>query len=152
MQSIEFGKWKLLCDPQLTRQAHECIASGGPESCGCRECLNFAAARSRTYPAEVLSLLNRLGIDPRHESEIWHYNRLEPGLHLYGGFFHFAGSIESEVGEPGPFDMAQGDQAPFRLFFVNKRDLLPESFADLPVVQLEFVARVPWVLRESEPE
>ena len=132
------------------RMSHTAV--GSPESCGCRDCLDFAAARNRIYPAEVLTLFNQLGIDPRHESEIWHLGRLKPGLHLYGGFFHFLGTIESEGGACGSFDMEQSDNVPFRLYFVNRRDLLPEPFTDLPVVQLELIAHVPWVLDDPEPE
>jgi len=77
MESVVFGKWRLECDPEATRQAHLRISVGSPEACGCRECQNFAAARSQVYPPEVLSLFSQLGIDPQHEAEIYQLGRLE---------------------------------------------------------------------------
>ena|ERR1019366_885880 len=123
---------------------------GSAEVCGCRDCRNFAAARNRIYPTEVVALMQRLGINPRHETEIYHMGRLSPGQHLYGGFFHFVGMIETEGVSVAPFDMEQGEEAPFRMFFHHGRSLLPPSFGKQIVTQLDFVAHVPWVLDEPE--
>jgi len=152
MESVVFGKWRLECDPEATRQAHLHISVGSPEACGCRECQNFAVARSLVYPAVVLSLFTQLAIDSQHEAEIYHMGRLGSGRHLYGGWFHFVGTIASEGDTIGPFDMEQEDDLPFRLFFTNKPNLLEESFVGKPVVQLEFVAHVPWLLGSPEPD
>ena len=71
---------------------------------------------------------------------------------LIGGWFHFVGAIISEGDTIGPFDMEQGDHVPFRLFFANSSGLLEESFVGQPVVQLEFVGHVPWLLGSPEPD
>jgi hypothetical protein len=151
METVVFGKWRLECDPEATRQAYHRISVGSPEACGCRKCQNFAVARSHVYPPAVLSLFRQLGINSQHEAEIYHMGRLGTGEHLYGGWFHFVGAIISEGDTIGPFDMEQGDHVPFRLFFANSSGLLEESFVGQPVVQLEFVAHVPWLLGSSEP-
>lgn len=150
--SVAFGKWRLVCNPDATRQANVQIRTGGPETCGCRDCLNFVASRDTAYPEAILSLFTQLGIDPRHEAEIYHMGRLGSGKHLYGGWFHFVGAIASEAGAVGPFDMEQGDDAAFRIFFANKASMLPDAFVGQPVVQLEFVAQVPWSLGSPEPD
>src|SRR5258708_7664763 len=95
MEVAHIGKWTIQCDPEATRQAFSQVPLGSPESCGCADCLNFAASRDRAYPSEALSILDQLGIDSHKESEIWHTHRDESGLHHYGGFFHFVGTIQS---------------------------------------------------------
>ena len=152
MESVVFGKWQLECNPEATRHAHNGITVGSPEACGCRDCQNFVVARSQVYPPMVLALFRQLGIDPQHEAEIYHMGRLGPGKHLYGGWFHFVGAITAEGDAIGQFDMEQGEDVPFRMFFANSRQLSPDSFADQPVVQLEFVAHVPWLLGNPESD
>jgi hypothetical protein len=142
MEQVIFGKWRLTCDAQATRRAHQHLRVGSPEACGCRDCQNFVSARGLVYPPEVVALFGRLGINPLQEAEVYHLGRHPSGLHLYGGWFHFVGEIESEGDTLGPFDF-ENVGAPFRLVFTNKAALLQVSFKDLPVVQLEFEALVP---------
>ena len=94
MQTIAIRRWKLQSDPEATRRAFADMPTGAPESCGCGDCLNFAAARDRAYPSEVLTIFEQLGIDRSKESEIWHTHSDALGLHHYGGFFHLVGAIE----------------------------------------------------------
>ncbi len=96
--------------------------------------------------------MHQLGVNPCRETEIYQMGRLKPGWHLYGGFFHFVGKIESEGDTLGPFDMEQSDDTPFRMFLANGTILLPPSFGTQFATQLEFVAHVPWVLDDAEPE
>jgi hypothetical protein len=94
MTTIKFKKWKIECDVSGTREAYAKIERGGPEECDCNTCNNFAAARQYAYPQEARSLLEQLGIDINKEAEVYHKCKLESGLHNYGGWFHFIGSIE----------------------------------------------------------
>lgn len=157
MEFVNIGRWKLRFDAEATREAFSGVPLGSPESCGCAECLNFAAVRESAYPPEALAIFERLGVDPRKESEIWRTHRDESGLHHYGGFFHFVGSIEGGrdakrlVNGIGTFELepAGGD---FQFGFTSDAALIPESFAGKEVVQLEFQTRVAWVLGEREPD
>ena len=117
MDPVIFGKWHIACDPEATRQAHHQISVGGPEACGCLFCQNFAIARSQVYPPAVLSLFKQLGVDSKHEAEVYHLGRLDPGKHLYGGWFHLVGTIASENDTIGPYDMEQGDKVPIPHIF-----------------------------------
>jgi hypothetical protein len=94
---IEIGRWKIASDAESPRKAYAATLMGGPEECGCRPCLNFAAQRDETYPPDVMQLFEQLGIAPNRETEIYHMARLESGKHLYGGWFHFVGSIISSA-------------------------------------------------------
>ena len=138
--------------------AYASVPVGGPEQCGCAPCLNFAAARAQIYPVEALAIFEKLGISPDREVEIYHMARLAPNRHLYGGWYHFVGSILSgadaarQVAENlWQVDLEAIDEN-FSLGFSSRLGLVRKPFAGLPVVQLEFSAKVHWILPSSEPE
>ncbi len=163
MQLVEIARWTLKYDQEATRNAFSHVKGGSPESCGCADCLNFAAARDRAYASDALKIFEMLGIDSHKESEIWHTHRDESGLHHYGGFFHFVGTIESgtdaiqsvngvwpKPGFIGTYDLKSiGDD--FRFGFTSHVVLVPKLFTGRPVTQLEFQTKVPWLIdiRES---
>src|ERR1700739_3434777 len=157
LESIRFGRWEINCDAESTKRAYLSVTTGGPEKCGCEPCLNFAAARVQIYPAQVLTLFGRLGISPKREVEVYHMARLSSGKHLYGGWFHFSGSIIS--GSEAWKEAAENLRTPdfeevnetFRLGFTSRLGVVREAFEGLPLVQLEFTAKVPWVLPSTEP-
>ena len=130
---------------------------GSPESCGCADCLNFAAARDRAYPSAALAIFDQLGIDSHKESEIWHTHRDESGLHHYGGFFHFIGAIESgrdvmvKMSGYGTYDFETIGEH-FEWGLASDTALVPNSFAGAPVTQFEFAARIPWVVDAPESD
>jgi hypothetical protein len=157
VESIHFGRWQLSCDPESTRKAYAAVSMGGPEECGCEPCLNFAAARDQIYVPQLVALLEKLGISPHREVEIYHMARLKSGRHLYGGWYHFVGSIIS--GADAAKQVAENIWQPdleetseyFSLGFSSRLGLVREPFAGLLLVQLEFTAKVPWVLATAEP-
>jgi hypothetical protein len=157
METLTIRRWKLQSDPDATRSAFSHLELGSPESCGCTDCLNFAAARERAYPSEILTVFDQLGIDSHKESEIWHYCREDSGVHLYGGFFHFVGSIESGkdakemVDGYGTIDLEAIGEG-FEFGFTSNVALVPKSFGDALVVQLEFQTKIPWVLDSPESD
>lgn len=158
VQSVRFGRWEINSDAESTRKAYDSVSIGGPEECGCGPCLNFAAARTEIYPADVLALFEKLGITPNREVEIYHMARLSSGRHLYGGWFHFVGSILSgadaakQVAENIWQPDLEGTSENFSLGFSSRLELVRKPFAGLSLVQLEFTAKVPWVLSSSEPD
>ena len=89
MELLEYDGWILRYDREATKRAYEEIETGDPENCGCDPCLNFAASRDRIYPEEFRWLLDKLGIDPKKEVEVYHLAMIERGIHKYGGWFHF---------------------------------------------------------------
>jgi hypothetical protein len=157
LDAVRFGRWEIRCDADSTRKAYASVAAGGPEECGCQPCLNFAANRAQIYPAQVLALFEKLGVSPNREIEVYHLTRLPSGRHLYGGWFHFVGSILSgadaakqvaeNLWQP---DLEEADEN-FSLGFNSRLSLVRKTFAGLMLVQLEFTAKVPWVLPSTEP-
>ena len=100
-------------------------------------------ARERVFPPSFIDLLSALGIDPTKDGEIYHTARASPGKHLYGGWFHFVGSLEV-TGDFPPVEM--GDN--FTVWMCrNSAPSLPE-LKGMPLVQLELSAEaVPWCLK-----
>ena len=157
METLVIRRWRLQSDPDSTRNAFANRELGSPETCGCTDCLNFAAARKHAYPSEILSIFDQLGIDSRKESEIWHYCRETTGLHHYGGFFHFVGAVDSGkdakeiVNGHVTFDFESiGND--FEFGFTLNVALVPKSFGNGHVVQLEFQAKIPWALDAPESD
>ncbi len=95
MALVSFRDWVLDADPDATQAAYVRARTGGSEECGCDTCRNFIAARTHVYPAEVVALFSQLGVDPTKEGEAYWTHRSADGLHHYGGWFHFVGSIVS---------------------------------------------------------
>jgi hypothetical protein len=156
-KSIQFGRWAISCDAEGTRSAYACVVTGSPEGCGCDPCLNFAAQRPDIYPIAVLALFEELGITTNREAEIYHMTRLESGRPLYGGWFHFVGSILS--GADAARQVAENIWKPdleaaseyFNLGFSSRGQLVRKPFEGLQLVQVEFTAQVPWVITATEP-
>lgn len=157
MNPVKFARWELEIDPAITRDIFGRLSTGAPEACGCAPCRNFAAARNQSYPADVTRLFELLGIARDREAEVYHTHRIAPGIHHYGGWFHFVGTILSgsdaakQIGASAwSFDLEEVSPA-FKMGFTRRIGLLEAPFKGHPVVQLEFQAEVPWVLAEPEP-
>lgn len=151
VNELRFERWRLQCDPEATRRALAGCA-GSPEQCRCTECRNFAAARHLIYPPTALQLFEHLGINATCESEIYYCAPDPAGLHVYGGWFHFIGTLAAGPDAMVTVTETMGrlDLLPvaerFKLGFTTHLGLVPSCFGDAPTVQLEFEATVPWVL------
>jgi hypothetical protein len=156
LESIRFGRWELLCEPELTRKSYAAVITGGPEKCGCEPCLNFIAARQQIYKPEELELFRKLGISDDREVEIYHLARVRPGRHLYGSWFHFVGSIvpgtdaARQIAENLWQPDLDGTSEFFSVGFSSRLALVRNQFKNLPLVQLEISAEVPWILDKAE--
>jgi hypothetical protein len=149
------ARWLIEHDPDATRRCFALLPVG--TGCGCNQCRNFEAAAGRTFPADFIALADALGVDPSKPADLCHWCREPSGLYLTGGWFHLVGSIVAgedlihEVHGTGRFQFEE--LVPGLEFgFTTRLALVPPVFAGLPVLQLEFQARVPWVLTDPEPE
>ncbi len=158
LKSLEYGRWKISSDATATRTAYARLTAGSPEECGCEPCRNFAAQRNKTYSTATLALFESLGIASNREAEIYHMARLESGKHLYGGWFHFVGSIifgadaAKQVSENVWQPDLESESDNFSLGFTSLVHLIREPFNGLQLVQLEFTAQIPWILEAKEPK
>jgi len=140
-----FAQWQYTVDVAATTAAHARATHGGSESCECNGCRNFRLVRSQVYPAEFIALLESMGIDPRKDGEVYHNGSIAPGLHDYGGWFHFIGELEVT----GDFPVVpMGDN--FSVWLQRRSAPGLSTLKEFPLVQVEFHAtRVPWILNET---
>ena len=142
-----FGLWGFTCDHQATVDAYALIERGGSDNCTCNSCRNFSAARTHVFPPEFLAFLTSVGIDSRKDGEVYHNAQLAPGIHDYGGWFHFVGTLD-KTGDFPVIPLADG----FSAWLCRKGAPALPGLDGLALVQVEFHAeRVPWVLSESAP-
>ena len=149
---VQIGRWVLRPDVRRTLEAHSKLTASGATACGCIGCLNFEAVRSRLLEGPLGSVLEKLGISPPWEVEVYELGRAPSGLHHYGGWFHFVGTIES--GAPalrsGSADFEQLSST-VSIGFHAAAQLVRPSFKGAPIVQLEVSAELPWVIDAEEP-
>ena len=143
MVQITYREWIFDCDVEATHAGYETISTGGAESCNCAGCRNFVAQRDSFYPAEVLNLFDQLGVNYKRDAETYRTGRLEPGVHLYGSWFHFVGAIVKEPIGPATLNNLTID-------FIPDKALAAKAFENQGLVQIEITVKLPWVL--SEPE
>ena len=143
MTEISYRDWIFDCDVEATHKTYETILAGGVEKCGCAGCKNFLAQRESVFPVEIMKLFEDLGVNYKRDAEIYHVTRLQPGLHQYGGWFHFIGNIVKQPAGPANLNR-------FTIDFVSHNSLAAEAFANHPLVQIEITAEIPWVLTEEE--
>lgn len=151
MKTLIYESWVIDYDDILTREIFKDVISG-PQHCGCGHCENFILARDQVYPESLKKMLGRLGISAEKEAEICYFCRLSPGWHLYKGWFHFIGTIK----EKSPSDelliyKQVPDELDFAWCFSGKQHLIPKAFGRNPVVQLDWIGKVPWVIDTEEP-
>jgi hypothetical protein len=147
MARLAYRDWVFDCDAETTRKAYDDIDFGRAEACDCHLCRNFLLTQPDVFPAEILDLFVRLGIDHRKEAESYHIVPIAPGLHLYGAWYHFVGQIFQQPDSPAKLSEHS------TVDFIAKRDLAADSFGNQPLVQVELTLAVSWLLEgEEEPD
>ena len=158
-ETIRVGRWTIRPDVRRTREAHAALAQSGAAACSCNGCRNFEAARAHFLAGPIGAILEQLGITPAWEVEVYETGRTESGLHEYGGWFHFVGAIES--GDK-PWREMPGNPAVrvpdfetltpgLQLGFHADAMLVRPSFQGMPLVQLEFMVDLPWLIDSEQP-
>ena len=89
---ISIGNNTVDVDVAATKAAYAKFSIPGPEECGCSYCRNWVSQRTKTYPAAVKNLLQRMGIKAGYETEIWEVPS-EDNRHYYSGWYPFIGEI-----------------------------------------------------------
>ena len=151
----QYKSWEFEYDPEKTADLYKSIEMPASLECGCDPCKNFALAKATIYPAEILNLFSKLGIEMEKEVYLVHTARKQPGLHYYSGAHVCFGRIL--VGNP----ISQKQTLYERVN--DTYSILIDQTVSLPsspifdrykseLFQLNFFVLVPWVLaHEPEP-
>jgi len=81
-------------DYEATRNLYSGTEGGDADRCECAYCRRFRNVRDEVYPQNVRTILERMGIDYKKESEVSQICEVEGRKRLYGGSFVFFGAVE----------------------------------------------------------
>ncbi|MDE6953742.1 MAG: hypothetical protein K2P09_08015 [Erysipelotrichales bacterium] len=152
---FEIGQYRLDIDVARTKHFYE-NADFVSKSCSCDGCLNFEKAVS-ALPISVIAFFTNLGTDMKKVCECYVNDTADDGTLLYGGFYHICGTLLDGKSAWKSIDentFCWDSNATFSIcpdFFVSFQEnvaLLEKDFP-LPVIQLEFFAKIPWVLEKE---
>lgn len=124
------------------------------DDCKCTDCLNYVGACA-LIPKKIRDLYVSFGIDPTKEGEVYNMVKNDDGTCLYGGFYHITGRIVEGPDCVVPFMSDENAQVRtfnllpiiegYKIGFTPGVSLVPPGFP-LPVIQMEFMFTIPWVL------
>ena len=154
---IEFGNYIIDVDVEKTREFYR-NAESVSEGCSCDGCLNYEKAVD-VLPSAIKIFFDNLGIDMKKVCECYVNTANKDGTLMYGGFYHICGNLIT--GESGWHKVSESyavwnNKVTFAItdfFHVSVQSdvaLLEDGFP-LPVIQLEFLADIPWVLDKENP-
>ena len=155
LQPVSYRDWRFVVDPDRTRAGYSAQEAPDFASC-CDTCENFGRAIEcgRVFPSEVLELFEQLGIDPLKTVEQTEWDEIRPGWHMHSGWYHFVGELQNgpdahvPTGENGWSVNLTPITPEFSVGFTRRVALVPAELREEPVVQLEFMAEIPWLLSE----
>lgn len=154
---FNFGQYRIDVDVDMTKNFYK-NADKVSEGCSCAGCKNFEQA-AEYLPVAMKMFFDNLGIDYQKACECYVNCSNSDGTLLYGGFYHICGTLLSgnsawveidkncsHLDENIMFKVTDD----FQVSFQDEVGLLEEDFPN-PVIQLEFLANIPWVLVEKCP-
>jgi hypothetical protein len=142
VEEIRLGDQCVRYDWDATVVAYRGLPFGDADRCGCIYCRNFASQRASVYPQDFRTLLDKLGIDPNKEGEVYDCAGAgERKVRPTGGWFYFVG----ELVESGERLIQAGA---FQYWFQPSFPRAPACFGEC-VAAIEFAVEVAWVLDES---
>jgi hypothetical protein len=145
VKQIRKLKWLLEVDVDKTKDFY----SKEIELCSCLYCENYIEACKRIDPS-IMAVLTMLGIIPSKPSHLSEFGEMEDGLRLYIGSYHLVGNlIEGEYCRDSEWNDTNTASIKNFTFGFNKELLFAPDELQPPVLQLDFEARIPWVLNEK---
>ncbi len=153
---FEQGVYKLEVDVERTGTFYETEPG---ICCTCAGCRNFAALGEK-MPEQAAGFLRQFGLDPMKPVEMSAVYAPDKHSIFYDGWYHICGSIlegtePSEQVGPKQWKTKEEYFLPLddrggSVLFQAKRDLMSKGFPE-PVIQLDVMCVLPWVLDEENP-
>ncbi|PRZ12829.1 hypothetical protein CLV36_11143 [Laceyella sediminis] len=147
IKEIRIKDWLLKVDVEQTTRLYSQLGTFA-EECGCIYCRNYTEV-AKNFSNPLRSFFELLGIDPtKSAGDISEYEQ-ENQMHLYGGWYHLVGEMLK-----GPDCMLPPENwnqinlikiDSFEMGFTRNLQLVSPIFPK-SVIQLEFVAKIPWIL------
>ena len=145
IRQVRFGPFALEIDAERTKAVYSGLERVS-QGCQCSGCRNFEEA-VRQIPPQVKEFFACLGIDPHKPAEVYVNAQNPDGSLYYGGFYHLFGRLlAGDSAWKSGHAVFITDQ--FCAAFQEECGLVEPGFSD-QVLQLEFLANLPWVLEET---
>ncbi|MBT9248538.1 hypothetical protein [Bacillus halotolerans] len=136
-QTMRIGDWVIEADVEETRRQYE---KDIDDMCECLLCENYREAM-KILPREKAQMLEDFGLQPSVCTDINEFGQ-EGDLHLYVASYFIVGRIIEGKKEWDP------DRNWYISFEVPRDDhFIPEGFPK-PVLQLDCVTLLPWIMEE----
>ncbi len=145
MKKIKLMKWLLEVDVNKTKEFY----SKNIELCNCLYCENYMEACKHIDPA-IIKLFTMLGINTFQPSHLSEFGEIQDGLRLYIGSYHIVGKlVEGEYCTDADWNDTNTAKIENFTFGLGKELMFVHDELLRPVLQLEFEARIPWVLSKK---
>ena len=144
IQTIDIYDWVIEVDVEKTKKLYK----NEREDCSCLYCNNYREA-SQHLDNCVFDVFNKLGIDPSKPSHLSEFP-YEEQFRLYIGSYHIVGRLlKGELSTMSNSNATNTFQIKdFNFGFSIDLQFVPIGFPN-PVLQLDFEAKIPWVLDEN---
>lgn len=144
MKRIRLMNWDLEVDINKTKEYY----NKDIELCHCSYCENYMEA-CKVMDSSILEFITSLGINSLKPIHLSEFGEVEEKVHLYMGCYHIVGVlIEGEYCTDSDWNETNTAKiGNFTLGF-NKELMFVQDDYPRPVLQLDFEARIPWVLNE----
>jgi hypothetical protein len=152
MKSRQIGRWNVEVDESRTKDFYSNYHEISRD-CSCQGCRNYVSSCTQ-YSEEVKQFFQWFGIDATKEAEVYVCAKNDDGTILYGGFYHVVGTLISgedywhQDGKENSYAEPYKLNDNFSYGFTKGNALVPEGFPE-PILQLEFMASLPWILEEE---
>lgn len=147
-QMIKMANWLIEVNADKTREYY----NNNLKVCSCLYCNNFVEA-SKFFKTSVLDVFRKLAINPEKPAHLSEFPTEEDRIRTYMGNYHLVGEVLggelctfSNFNETNTIKIEN-----FTFGFSGDLEFVPEDFSS-PIVQLNFVAEIPWVLDKIPDE
>lgn len=145
MKQLKVKKWLLEVDVDKTKEFYH----KDNELYGCLTCKNYMEA-SKHLSSPVLEVFSMLGIISSKPSHLSENGEMEDRLHLYIGSYHIVGKlVEGEYCTDSEWVETNTARIQNFTFGFNKELMFVPDELRGPILQLDFEARIPWLLHEK---
>lgn len=144
MKQIRLMNWLVEVDVKKTKEFYR----GNIELCDCLYCENYMDTCSE-IDQTFMEIFAVLGIDPTKPSHLSEFGEVEDGVRLYIGSYHIVGKlVEGEFCTDSEWDDHHTYEMKNYTFGFEKEILFVHDDFPRPVLQIQFEARIPWVLND----
>jgi len=145
---IKFNNWLLEVDLHKTKEFYRKEV----ELCNCIYCENYIKV-CKQLGKPLMDVFATFGINPTKPSHLSEFGAEEDGLRLYIGSYHFVGKLINGV-YCSDSNWNAGNTVKVENFTFGFSEELQFVHKELehPVLQLDFEARIPWILNQGPEE